>query len=120
MGHDDPRTTSIHTVAYAEDLCAALSDAGEPGSRLPVARKEVTTSTLARRADDPGAWPSGGTMVRMFVRHDVDDGGRWRLGFGDFDSLKAASSFAGAQEFKDATQNACVTCAAQIWFTDAA
>jgi integrase len=28
MGHDDPRTTSIYTVAHAEDLSAALADAG--------------------------------------------------------------------------------------------
>jgi site-specific recombinase XerD len=28
MGHDDPRTTSIYTVARAEDLSAALADAG--------------------------------------------------------------------------------------------
>jgi site-specific recombinase XerD len=30
MGHDDPRTTSIYTVAHAEDLSAALVDAGVP------------------------------------------------------------------------------------------
>jgi site-specific recombinase XerD len=28
MGHDDPRTTSIYTVAHAEDLSAALAAAG--------------------------------------------------------------------------------------------
>jgi site-specific recombinase XerD len=28
MGHDDPRTTSIYTVAHAEDLSAALAEAG--------------------------------------------------------------------------------------------
>jgi site-specific recombinase XerD len=28
LGHDDPRTTSIYTVAHAEDLSAALADAG--------------------------------------------------------------------------------------------
>jgi site-specific recombinase XerD len=28
MGHDDPRTRSIYTVAHAEDLSAALADAG--------------------------------------------------------------------------------------------
>jgi hypothetical protein len=28
MGHDDPRTTSIYTAAHAEDLSAALADAG--------------------------------------------------------------------------------------------
>jgi site-specific recombinase XerD len=28
MGHDDPRTTSIYTVAHAEGLSAALADAG--------------------------------------------------------------------------------------------
>jgi site-specific recombinase XerD len=28
MGHDDPRTTSIYTVAHADDLSAALADAG--------------------------------------------------------------------------------------------
>ncbi len=28
LGHDDPRTTSIYTAAHAEDLSAALSDAG--------------------------------------------------------------------------------------------
>ena len=28
LGHDDPRTTSIYTAAHAEDLSAALADAG--------------------------------------------------------------------------------------------
>jgi site-specific recombinase XerD len=28
MGHDDPRTTSIYSAAHAEDLSAALADAG--------------------------------------------------------------------------------------------
>ena len=28
MGHDDPRTTSIYTAAHADDLAAALADAG--------------------------------------------------------------------------------------------
>ena len=28
LGHDDPRTTSIYTAAHAQDLSAALADAG--------------------------------------------------------------------------------------------
>jgi site-specific recombinase XerD len=28
LGHDDPRTTSIHTASHTEDLSAASADAG--------------------------------------------------------------------------------------------
>jgi integrase len=34
MGHDDPRTTSIYTVAHAEDLSAALADAASDQVRV--------------------------------------------------------------------------------------
>jgi hypothetical protein len=86
----------------------------------------------------------------MFVRHDVNDYETWRkeyddfdqkrrqmgvrahgvfrdvdsgtsvTAFHDFDSIEAARSFAASSELKDAMQNAGVTSAPQIWFTEEA
>ena len=89
-------------------------------------------------------------MIRMFVRHDVDDYGKWRQGYDDFDqkrtqmgvrahgvyraadngnditayhdfdSIEAARSFADSSELKDAMKDAGVTSSPQIWFTEEA
>lgn len=89
-------------------------------------------------------------MIRMFVRHDVGDYSKWRQGYDDFDqtrtqmavrghkvyrsvdndknvtayhdfdSIEAARAFADSAELKDAMQNAGVTSAPEIWFTEEA
>jgi hypothetical protein len=89
-------------------------------------------------------------MVRMFVRHDVEDYEKWRqeydgfdekrtqmgvrghgvyraadggldvTAYHDFESLEDARSFADSPELKDAMQNAGVTSAPQIWFVEEA
>ena len=92
----------------------------------------------------------GAIMIRMFVRHDVDDYGKWRQGYDafdqrrthmgvrghgvyrsvdndnditayhDFDSIEAARAFADSSELKDAMQSAGVASVPQIWFTQEA
>jgi hypothetical protein len=89
-------------------------------------------------------------MVRMYVRHEVDDYTKWRKGYDDFDqkrtemgvrshgvyrsvddandvtayhdfdSIDAARSFAESADLKDAMQNAGVASAPQIWFVEEA
>ncbi len=89
-------------------------------------------------------------MIRMFVRHDVNDYDAWRkvyddfdstrrsLGvkdaavfraadnpneitvWHDFDSLEAAQVFAGSGELRKAMENAGVASQPSIWFTSAA
>lgn len=89
-------------------------------------------------------------MVRMFVRHKVNDYAAWRKGYDDFeparksmgvtghavyqlvddpndvtayhdfDSLEAAQAFAGSDELRNAMQNAGVASQPDIWFTNPA
>ena len=89
-------------------------------------------------------------MVRMFVRHQVDDYATWRKGYDDFDekrrtmgvsghavyrsvddgndvtayhdfdSIDAARSFAGSDDLRQAMQQAGVVGAPQIWFVEEA
>ena len=89
-------------------------------------------------------------MIRMFVQHVVDDYAKWRQGYDDFDqkrtqmgvsghgvyrsvddgnditayhdfdSIETARSFADSPELKVAMQNAGVTGAPKIWFTEEA
>ena len=89
-------------------------------------------------------------MIRMFVRHDVGDYGKWRQGYDDFDktrsqmgvrghgvyrsvdndknvtayhdfdSIETARAFAESAELKAGMQNAGVTSAPEIWFTEEA
>lgn len=87
-------------------------------------------------------------MVRMFVRHMVNDYSVWRKVYDDFDSernglgvkgdavfqavddlndvtawhdfesIEAAQSFAGSDRLKEAMQGAGVASAPDIWFTN--
>lgn len=89
-------------------------------------------------------------MVRMFIRHDVEDYDTWRQAYDDFDefrrthgvedaavfrdagepnrvtvthdfaSLDAARSFADAPELRDAMQEAGVAGPPDIWFAEPA
>lgn len=89
-------------------------------------------------------------MVRMFVRHKVEDYVKWRKGYDDFestrqgmgvrghavyqlaadpndvtayhdfDSLEAAQAFAGSNELRNVMQDAGVASQPDIWFTNEA
>jgi hypothetical protein len=87
-------------------------------------------------------------MIRMFIRHDVEDYPRWREVYDDFDaerkemgvigdavftasgnetdvtvwhdfnSLKSAQAFAGADRLREVMAGAGVASEPQIWFTN--
>jgi len=89
-------------------------------------------------------------MVRMFVRHDVEDYSRWRKGYDDFDnerggmgvvgdavftstdgetdvtiwhdfeSLESAQEFASSDRLREVMSGAGVAGEPQIWFTNPA
>ncbi|MFZ0323450.1 MAG: cyclase [Actinomycetes bacterium] len=89
-------------------------------------------------------------MVRLFVRHDVQDYDKWRQGYDDnarmiadngvraqavyrsvddgnnltvshdFDSIEAARSFAGSDELKTAMQALGVVGHPEVWFVEQA
>lgn len=89
-------------------------------------------------------------MVRMFIRHEVDDYERWRKAYDDFaqerdgmgvrdasvyrsiddggdvtvthdfDDADAAREFAGSPKLRDAMQDAGVSSPPQIWFVEQA
>jgi hypothetical protein len=87
-------------------------------------------------------------MVRLFVRHDVTDYGKWRAGYDDFDStrrsmgvkgdavyrnvengnditvyhdfdsIEMAKSFAGSSQLREVMGQAGVVGQPQIWFVE--
>ena len=89
-------------------------------------------------------------MIRMFVRHNVNDYATWRQAYDsfdgerqdlgvrgdavfqtagnpnevtawhDFDTLEAAEAFAGSERLREVMQNAGVAGEPQIWFAEQA
>lgn len=87
-------------------------------------------------------------MIRMFIRHDVDDYQQWRKAYDDFDeerrgmgvtgdavfvgtgddkdvtvwhdfdSLESAQAFAGSDRLREVMAGAGVAGQPQIWYTD--